>query len=109
VFWAEHDQLLKAKTRLRHQPRRINPLTAWLERFDPSETAFQETHRADPVPTLKMMKRNTDLQDALIKRAHWARLSTPKLFKHLMAGKVFTCIEERNTLTQLSGRQLIAG
>ena len=78
----------------------IDALTSRRERCQVARAARQHVHRPVVVPAPKMVKRDANLQDALIEAAYLALLSPPQQLQCLVLLEVLAAVELGDPLPQ---------
>ena len=79
--------------RIDQEPLDIDALTSRRERCQVASAARQHVHRPMVVPPPKMVKRDANLQDALIEAPYLALLSPPQQLQRLVLLEVLTAVE----------------
>lgn len=86
----------------------IDALTSRRERCQVARAARQHVHRPVVIPAPKMVKRDANLQDALIEATYLARLSPPQPLQCFVLLEVLAAVELRDPFPQKRRWRLVA-
>jgi hypothetical protein len=99
----------KRDSRVGHEARDVNALAHRRERGEISLTAREHVNDAVMVQTTQVVKRDADLQNALVEAAHVPRLRTPEELEGFVLLEKLASVELGDPFEQLNRRRLVAG
>jgi hypothetical protein len=98
AFWPQPLHVPQRSRGISQERLYVDALTSRRERYQVIRATRQHVHGPVVIPAPKMMKRDTNLQDALIEAANLARLSPPQPLQRFVLLEVLPAVELGNPL-----------